>query len=77
MAATVASEAFAGQRYAFTGAESDAGPRGKRMSNAATRQALGGWAPKYASYDAFMRQHGARDWYSQQEGAAPKGMPHA
>ena len=74
MAATLASGAFQGS-CTFTGVE---GPvKGKRMSNAATRQQLQ-WAPKYGSYVDFMRQHKAVDWYSQQEAAAAvAGMPHA
>jgi hypothetical protein len=52
MAATVATGAFEGS-YKFTGQE---GPgKGKRMSNAATRQQLQ-WEPKYASYVQFMQQ---------------------
>ncbi|KAI3433574.1 hypothetical protein D9Q98_003385 [Chlorella vulgaris] len=72
MAATVATGAFEGS-YKFTGQE---GPgKGKRMSNAATRQQLQ-WEPKYASYVQFMQQTKAQDWYAQQE-LAVAGMPHA
>lgn len=35
------------------------------------------WQPKYESYDSFMRQNKARDWYAEQEAAAVAGMPHA
>lgn len=73
MAATVASGAFEGS-YKFTGGEG--GPRGKRMSNAATRAQLQ-WSPKYASYDSFMRVGKARDWYTAQEAGAVAGAPHA
>ncbi|PRW58245.1 NAD(P)-binding domain [Chlorella sorokiniana] len=73
MAATLASGAFQGS-YKFTGAE---GPvKGKRMSNEATRAQLQ-WQPKYPSYDSFMRQNKARDFYTEQQAAAVAGMPHA
>lgn len=73
MAATLASGAFSGS-YKFTGAEG--GPRGKLMSNAATRAQLQ-WAPRYDSYDSFMRAGKARDWYAAQEAGAVAGAPHA
>jgi len=42
----------------------DQGPnKSKRTDNSATRAALGGWAPKYASFVSFMAE-GARDWYN-------------
>lgn len=42
----------------------DQGPhRGKRVDNSATRALLGGWAPKYESFKAFM-EAGAKDWYN-------------
>ena len=42
----------------------DGGPsKGKRTDNTATRAALGGWAPKYESFQAFMAA-GAKDFYS-------------
>lgn len=72
MAATLDSGAFQGS-VTFTAKE---GPvKGKRMSNPATRAQLG-WQPKYPSYADFMRQTGAKDWYTAQE-AAVAGMPHA
>ncbi|KAL4418741.1 hypothetical protein ABPG77_006414 [Micractinium sp. CCAP 211/92] len=72
MAATLDSGAFQGS-VTFTAPE---GPvKGKRMSNPATRAQLG-WQPKYPSYADFMRQTGAKDWYTAQE-AAVAGMPHA
>lgn len=73
MAATLASGAFQGA-VKFTGAEGRV--KGKRMSNAATRAALQ-WEPRYPSYDSFMRESKARDWYAAQEEAAVAGMPHA
>ena len=51
-----------------------AGGRGKLLSCAATRAALG-WAPKYPSFAEFFAA-GARDWYYENE-AAPAGAPHA
>lgn len=75
MAATVASGAFPGGSYKFTGGE---GPvKGKRMSNGATRQQLR-WEPKYPSFAEFMGA-GAQDWYNAEAlaGKVPVGMPHA
>lgn len=73
MAATLDCPAFEGS-VTFTGPE---GPvKGKRMSNGATRTQLQ-WEPKYPSYAQFMRESGAKDWYSEQEAAAVAGMPHA
>jgi nucleoside-diphosphate-sugar epimerase len=48
----------------FTAAAEEAGSsRGKLMSNAATREALGGaWKPKYSSFEAFVAS-GAVDVY--------------
>ena len=47
----------------FTAAEAAATSRGKLMSNAATREALGGeWKPKYSSFEAFVAS-GAVDVY--------------
>lgn len=72
MSATLASGAFQGS-VTFTGAE---GPvKGKRISNGATRASLQ-WQPKYPSYDAFMRQGKAQDWYTAQQGGAVAGAPH-
>lgn len=46
----------------FTGAPG--GPsKGKKMSNEKSRKALGGWEPKYGSFEEFMVNHGGRDWY--------------
>ncbi|GFR46023.1 hypothetical protein Agub_g7282 [Astrephomene gubernaculifera] len=48
----------------FTGAfpEDPRVGRGKVVSNPATRAALGGWAPRYPSFAAFMAA-GGKDWY--------------
>ena len=47
----------------FTADEAAATSRGKLMSNAATREALGGaWKPKYSSFEAFVAS-GAVDIY--------------
>ena len=47
----------------FTAKEAAATSRGKLMSNAATREALGGeWKPKYSSFEAFVAS-GAVDVY--------------
>ncbi|KAL6757910.1 hypothetical protein V8C86DRAFT_2613010, partial [Haematococcus lacustris] len=55
---------FAGQGP-VTWLQPDGGAsQGKRADNSATRDALGGWAPKYDSFSAFMAEHGGRDWYS-------------
>lgn len=51
----------------FTAAETAATSRGKLMSNAATREALGGaWSPKYSSFEAFVAS-GAADVYATDE----------
>lgn len=50
------------QNVSFT-----AGPEaglGKRVDSSASRAKLGGWAPRYASFDSFMRQDGGRDFYT-------------
>ena len=39
------------------------GPKGKRTNNDVTRNMLGGWAPKYESFEAFMRG-GAEDFFN-------------
>ena len=39
------------------------GPEGKRVSNQKTRDALGGWKPKHASFESFMAS-GAVDSYA-------------
>ena len=47
----------------FTAEEGKTTSRGKLMSNAATREALGGaWQPKYSSFEAFVAS-GAVDVY--------------
>ena len=65
-------EAFGGG-CTFTG--EPGADRGKRMSNPATRSALG-WEPQYASFQAFMAQ-GGRDWFSEHAEVAPAGAKHA
>ncbi|KAK9802050.1 hypothetical protein WJX73_006937 [Symbiochloris irregularis] len=56
--ATVASGCYEGSAE-LVGPEG--GSKGKQLSNAATREALG-WEPKYSSFEAFMSQ-GAQDFY--------------
>jgi nucleoside-diphosphate-sugar epimerase len=75
MAAVARSGELAGE-VMFVGAPGapGAGGRGKLLSCAATREALG-WAPKYPSFAQFFAA-GARDWYFEHE-AAPAGAPHA
>ena len=46
----------------WTQSEADSS-KGKRVTNKATREALGGWRPKYESFDAFMVA-GGQDFYS-------------
>ena len=79
MDACAASSAYAAQQPAggvrFVGPEGGAVPAGKRMSNGATRVALG-WYPRHPSFIEFVAREGARDWYTQSE-LAPAGMPHA
>ena len=60
MEACISSGVFSGE-FRFTGAEGDGG-RGKRVTNAATRSALG-WRPKYPSFAAFMAG-GGKDFYT-------------
>lgn len=60
MDATLASSQYSGA-VEFLGSEADS-KRGKLLDNAQTRQQLG-WAPQWASYQAFMAA-GARDWYN-------------
>jgi nucleoside-diphosphate-sugar epimerase len=57
----------------FTGPpppEGAAAGRGKRANNDATRRRLGGWTPKYDSFEAFFSPEGAhgKDWYGSDEG---------
>lgn len=43
----------------------DGGPvRGKRCDNSITRAALGGWKPKYESFESFMMQNKGKDFYN-------------
>ena len=51
--------------------------RGKRMTNAATRAALGGWAPKYASFEAFCAGGGVDAYNSDARLGGVEGAPHA
>ncbi len=64
MDACQASPRFAGQApVTFT--QPDGGPnRSKRADNTATRQLLGGWAPKYSSFASFMRDNKGEDFYT-------------
>ncbi|GLC39271.1 hypothetical protein PLESTB_001649100 [Pleodorina starrii] len=49
----------------FTGSFPEGGStgRGKRVSNSASRTALGGWSPRYPSFADFMRA-GGKDFYN-------------
>ncbi|KAG2493226.1 hypothetical protein HYH03_008642 [Edaphochlamys debaryana] len=50
---------------AFTGTFPENGQgRGKRVDNSASRAALGGWAPRYASFASFMAQGQGKDFYN-------------
>jgi len=62
------------------GGPTDGPSRGKRMTNRATRAALGGWAPKYASFQAFTASpNGGRDAYNTDArlGGLEAGAAHA
>ena len=60
MDATLASGRYEGG-VEFQGSEANS-KTGKRLDNSATQGQLG-WAPEWASYQAFMAA-GARDWYT-------------
>ncbi|KAG2427367.1 hypothetical protein HXX76_012560 [Chlamydomonas incerta] len=57
--------AFERVPVSFTGTFPDGGKtgRGKRVDNSGTSQALGGWKPKYESFQSFMAAGGA-DYYN-------------
>ena len=56
----------------------DGPSKGKRMTNPATRAALGGWAPKYASFQAFTAGGGKDAWNSDARlGGVAEGAAHA
>ena len=38
--------------------------KGKRADNSVSRQRLGGWEPKHASFASFMIEHQGQDFYS-------------
>jgi hypothetical protein len=64
MSACLASPAFSGAAP-VTWSVPDAGPsRSKRVDNSTTRVRLGGWAPKYDSFESFMRVGGGVDYYT-------------
>jgi nucleoside-diphosphate-sugar epimerase len=49
----------------FTGPEPSAGTGlGKRVNNDVTRRMLGGWEPKYASFEGFFKATGGKDFYT-------------
>ena len=60
MDAVIATGNFEGS-CVFTGEEGK--DKGKRVSNAKTRAELG-WAPKYSSFAAFMKETGGSDFYT-------------
>jgi nucleoside-diphosphate-sugar epimerase len=62
----------------FTGTPENGGGLGKVVTNDATRRQLGGWTPKYDSFQDFFLKQGGQDVYN--SGAAAKavavGAPH-
>jgi nucleoside-diphosphate-sugar epimerase len=62
----------------FTGTPEGGGGLGKVVTNEQTRAALGGWAPKYASFQDFFLKQGGQDFYNSSAAAAsmPVGAPH-
>lgn len=65
MEACSSSGVFPQATVSFTGSfpEGSTAGRGKRVNNSASRAALGGWAPRYSSFAAFMAA-GAKDYYN-------------
>jgi hypothetical protein len=61
----------------FAGDGGAGASKGKRMANPATRAALGGWAPKYASFVAFAAGGGADAYADAKMVAVAEGAVHA
>lgn len=59
------------------GGPADAPSKGKRMTNPATRAALGGWAPKYESFAAFCAGGGKDAYNSDPRLGRVEGAAHA
>lgn len=57
---------FAGQQPVTWGVPDQGANRSKRADNSATREALGGWQPKYPSFVEFMTgsQFKGQDFYT-------------
>lgn len=72
--ACFASGQFGGGSVKFTGTPETSG-LGKVVSNESTRQQLGGWTPKYASFKSFFLEDGGKDYYNSGAKTAV-GAPH-
>lgn len=72
--ACFASGLFGSGSVKFTGTP-ETGGLGKVVMNESTREALGGWEPKYSSFKSFFLEQGGKDYYNSGAKTAV-GAPH-